>query len=483
MAKKPTNKAYSLDLTQYESLDTTPYCVSLTQQDAIAILSQLPYLLWGTRWAGDTTQDFRNNVVGGIQSKLLAIAEGCGSMTCQDVLDCIDTPEGKDKIINITTNYFNSKFEELMTLINQLGGKQIEPPVGANCDAVRYGAIREAIRNINRAILDALETFEVQTNVAETLDAVANVTILDELSIDAITTYITVMQDSILENYNAVYTQQLEDTMICEIWDMTQNCNITIDDLYNYFYGKLTAPLGIEEILQFMAYFNTASFLNERVVYGAYFAFLGMGKLLNMIMGKGGFLGFNLYSPALDTVFQWLQLGANNPSGDYAIICPNPTGGWSKYWDNRTGTQNWGIYTGGGIPYIEYVASSGYRRRSTQTRGRFVCASPLFSGVVTKVKFVFSRAYLMAVNSATNISIRTGSSLDGTGWTTIEQISGSGGYLESFEYEFATPQSISNARISLSMANGALVDQNPFPADLYLIETTFTGLGSLPVFS
>jgi len=475
MHKKPTNKAFMMSLEQYESLDTTDYCVSLSQRDAVTILSQLPYLLWGTRWDSETTAGFRSDVVASIQAKLNTIAEGCGSMTCEDVLDCIDTEGGRELVLNITNNYFNSKFEEIKNLITQLLTKPITPPIGANCDAVRYGAIKTTIQKINTAIVDALETFEVATNVAEVLDAVANITVLDEISVDAVTSYITTMQDSILENYLANYTQSLEDQMICEIWFRTTGCNVTIEDFYAYFVEKVTAPVSLTDIFQLMQFFNTGTFLNDRCVYGAFLAYIGTGKLLNMVLGRGGFIGFNLYSPVLDTMQRNIQLGANNPSSDYDIVCPPFVETYKEF--DFTVSQNGFVplqLLGDSVTRAVYVAGQGFKCNPTWGGRLSIVSSASYTGQITRMQVFYS---LQSLTLATGGIANAGTlppNLDGAQIDAITPIT-AGQSLKDWIASFA--RTITARRIFTGLNYGTSQTSPAFPSNFYIrkIRVYYTG--------
>ncbi len=371
-------KLVAWDIDLYQSMDTEENClIWLSQQDKYLLGNALRQMKWRTRWTSEqgTPQPDRDLIAENLAYKLSQ--EYCVDI-CQLIIDCIDDENSgvADTINNIirpNTQQDSRDYGQSQsgTLLGD-GNNTL-----CNLD-VWYGGILNLVEQLNTNNEDALQVFEVVTNINELFaDVVGSITGIDESSIDAVLQWITFIQQSIMENYVAQWTTTYRDAVVCDLFCMvTDTCELTPTMLYDYFLGRLNGQLQYESLLdQTLNFLFTGLWTGTEIVDVMMLSQIGFRAQL----GKWfDFIGFN----SIDVD---LRLGFNDPSNDWQLLCQTcPT--CVSY--GFLISQNTFVPANLGGPYEPralYTSGVGFGANPDQLRGQ-VIIEKFFVGTISSVR-------------------------------------------------------------------------------------------------
>lgn len=248
------NKANSLSYQTWAEQSDEPLCLKLSKRDILAIYSQIEYLRYKTRWLGDLG-DFNPLVYTSDLEKRLLGAMSC-ECNCADIAHCIETDIN---VYNAITNIINEQEEQLLKKLLELFNKQITPPIGSDCNDSIFACIRQTLNYMDAKNQDWLESIEASTlaNAVEFTDVVASITVLDEASVDAVTSFVKWMFDNALDAYPLATTAELIDEVACEIFCTVKNtCSVKLIDIHNYFLNRVSLLMPDMSFTGFVAFTN-----------------------------------------------------------------------------------------------------------------------------------------------------------------------------------------------------------------------------------
>jgi len=300
-----------------------------------------------------------------IQNDFLLMTEG-GSMSCDDVADCIETSENVLAALlaqlqsnGFTPNYGNQSGAALPVLTTaQQGEGLLTGLTDCSNPATDMAIARAIVRELHESTLDAFEIFEYQTNIAEA-SGIALGFIPAGGTAANLVEFVDWMLETLVETYQAAYTQSAEDTIACAIFCHIQDaCSLTYDDLLSIYetLGSLTVPAldDMAAVLQFAI--DTAISIDTTGVAIWHY------HLLQMIrFGETFGVSFNNIKQAMTAASTLLDYTYEDTCDD----CPpseTPEDYWMLYTDFRTGMGQWvinqGVWTNSGVETLSYTGQS-----------------------------------------------------------------------------------------------------------------------------
>jgi len=217
------NKAFKTNWNQIFESDNSEYCVSLTRPMANALISQLEYLRWQTRWENIPSMDAVKAFVDDIEKRLITVSVDCGyDMSCEDVADCIDDNETtRTAVQNVVNNTYQQSTPTRITTGTLATYNAENEPANACNDDNLFAMATALVDALHGDALDFFEAFEVATNVVEAVNVVGSylgVEILTADTVATITQGFNYLQENFFENYIAQYTDEKRDELRCALF-------------------------------------------------------------------------------------------------------------------------------------------------------------------------------------------------------------------------------------------------------------------------
>lgn len=331
---------------EYNALSDDGCLVCLTQRERYILGQMTRQLVWLTRWDNPSNLQLPDleQLKGGLDYKMSD--QGCIDL-CQVIIDCIEDPQSgvSDAISNIVAGntYIDSR-----NYGQSQSGKDLAGGNNPECDFdAWFGGIMELVDSANQNNVDALQILEVATNLNEWIGQVAGGIFGIEAPVaQSIADWALFIQQSILENYEAEITQEYLETLYCDLWCIaTENCELTPEQITNYFFERLSSQLTFESLLN-----ETLTFLFAGIWTGTEIAdvmFLSQFAFRAQLGRWFDFIGFN--SINLD-----LALGFNNPDSDWELLCDECPRPWTVEYLDGSGdpaldgwVANFGTYNSG----------------------------------------------------------------------------------------------------------------------------------------
>lgn len=296
---------------------------------------------------------------------------------CEAILQCIETNEGvRDGIRDVPPN--------------PVGGQQdIDRPMGVGVTGIDscnpdslFGATTFLVDYMLTNISDALEIIEVSTNALElSADWLDNIPVIGGL-LAAFPEYISWIQDTVFENFEANVTIGLVDTYRCDLfclWRDSSDCSLTPRDVFDYFFGRIGDPSLLDNTIDLFTY------LIGGVWSGSQYVDVMMASAIGMMI-----LDDAIPFLTIPTIYSYdtaIRLGANDANPDWSILCDCPPPTWEAFIDFEL--------TSGG-----FVASNGWQ--SGLSRGNYVTSDGW-----NTVGGVFFSGYASYANPRLDFSIET----------------------------------------------------------------------------
>jgi len=330
-------RAQAFEESNYPSTIEGFRCVSVMVPDSVEYMAQLAgmvalatkqfnYQNKDTTRAAAVTRNWR-------EAYLLTDWEGC--MDCEDVADCIENSEAvHEKLTNWLNSNYNFSDSDYPPNIPLPASQRNADRAGVfnpSCDLdILWAQSLQLVEWMNSIISDALEKVEATTNTFEFAGAIAQITGLDEVSVDAVLSYGNLLQEFIGENYEAGYTTTYRDNLACEIFCAAQSdCEISVEDLFNLFKARVEDYFGtsgtfgvLDDVID---YLTGSAIDSDIVVDAAFFLLWGGVSLANWIVG-----GLNndvqIGTKALNLL---LKLAVNDANDDWILLCDDCPEAWA----------------------------------------------------------------------------------------------------------------------------------------------------------
>lgn len=255
----------------------------------------------------------------------------CGEdMSCQDVADCIENDQAvQDAIaeqinnnVNIQNNVYTQAYQGAPMTDAQATGAVVYGPA-CNYDSL-FGSVTAIIDQMDRNNRDFLEIIKVGANTRERVSLLLKaIPLFETLPIDEGIDYINKLQEEILENYEAQWTDALRDEYRCALFCLAKDkpeCQLSFDDVFEYYNTRLGANLEPENLFNSLSqYFITGTWSGSTVVDIMMLTQLGVWR------AASNWLGTSLRS------FQTVGLlGSDDLNPDWVLLCedcpePPPT--------------------------------------------------------------------------------------------------------------------------------------------------------------
>lgn len=336
------------DVAFYNSLDDSDCIVCLTEKQIYLIGQIIEQLTWSrTRWNGDTTgmdlhsiaEDLEDRLADGMTCETLtqlsntinnlSIVVGQIERSLENFIDpAEDYDPAEDTISDTFPDTSDSAYTEEFTVS------------AATCDTAgkdaTYGAAKALVEYIHAVNLDALQNISQLGNFSEQIERVISGTPLGLLPVDEVFGYATFIVEELLEEYEATVTEELLETVTCDLFCrfVANDCTIDIVDVANY--------MGQQVGSGFDAYANTFVDVLEFAATGTVsgdtiFYTFSLIQLVASVLGKH-FFGYGGSEHYLIRA----MTGLNNPDNDWSLLCdecPEFYRVWT--WDFGYGMGDW----------------------------------------------------------------------------------------------------------------------------------------------
>lgn len=262
-----------------------------------------------------------------------AYAECGGTVSCDDIADCIEVDEGVQLAINqhLSSNGYapNSGTSIPQNVLTAAQTSENLLPSGYSCtDGQMMATARSIVTRLNRAVEDWLQDIELITDPAEIIAELGDN--VEGISyVNSITEFAVWAQDTFSDVYLASYDEDVENNLSCAIYCAMQvDCEITLDMLIIVMQdamGAIDPPPSLDDyeaLFQWIVDIDTS--IGESVV-GAYFYL----ALQTMKFVSGVLPGFTFLADLASTIRG--SVGKSDTSYDECDDCP-PTETPNNFW-------------------------------------------------------------------------------------------------------------------------------------------------------
>jgi len=295
-------------------------CVYIPDSDdAARVLANLISLPTAkTNWEGTEQQRFEQSQ-SWLQGYLMTEFNGC--VDCQKVADCIDDPNSPANAAVRNVANASNGYPLNERLPDGYSNENLAAALNPSCDLdTLFGMCRFIVTTTNRLIVDFLERFEAATNIVDVGSSLAQLPVLDELGVDALIEYANFLLSVIAENYDAQYTQALEDELACGLFcAFKEDCAISIQGVAAYFADRVSLDFANYNAFEDLITAMLGVPLDGTKVVSAMFALCWIGvRVSNTALDGAG-----------DSVLKIAtKMGAGDPSDDWELLC-----GCSDIWE------------------------------------------------------------------------------------------------------------------------------------------------------
>lgn len=343
-------KVIMVHLYQQEGIDQL---YVLSQRQAAALLKISTYLEWQNRYDVLPTEIMDSDDFDAwnaqIKQRLITPME-----ICAEIINCIENDNDvKQALMSfLAANWQFAPSDNPPNLPNPDSANDIAGIHNPTCDPdVTWAQAWQIVEWSVTIVSDALQIIETETNVVEVVGAVSQMTGLDESSVDAIVSYINLLQEFIAENYDAAVTEAYMQDLACQIFCIASiDCEISIDTIYfilearvmSYFETSGTFT-SLDDVIDFL---TSGDLDTEIVADAALWLVWGGAKLANWFMNGASNGRVDIGSRILQTL---LKLAVNDANNDWATLCIYCA--WCNYLDyalDAYGFVQYGSSTNGG---------------------------------------------------------------------------------------------------------------------------------------
>lgn len=303
-----------------------------------------------------------------------------GSMSCEQVADCIETDQQvQDAIVfvnnefgDVDPDFLSAAGTESTTIINnrfpsaERSQEIKDPPPDCDLDEL-WSGIKFMVDRIDERGRDFLETIVAKVDKYErAAEFLGVVPIVGELAEDLILTFIDVVPD-LLDLYNSHSTEVVRQDIACDLFTLVcSSCRYpTFEEVLNYYAGGAIdglddwATIGIRAVVDYLVGSTTFA---AAIVYNSVIVFQ-----LWVMYAQATFLGLR--------GTKWLAIWADNgeefANDEWEVLCAggctNPV--WCYEWDFTLSDGGWEPYNTFGVAAGEYIPGVGWQHTDEISAG------------------------------------------------------------------------------------------------------------------
>jgi len=300
----------------YNTLSDDDCIICLTEKQVYLVGQIIDQLTWQrTRWIGDTSALDLKAIAGNIEYRL---AE---RMTCQtlnrlmqqiQILTDIVVNGAEIPVIVPDTTVMEDIFplaEQQSTIFADTEN------CGTEDKDAMFGASKALVDYITQANQDFLEQVSQAGNVPDRIAELISASPLGILPVDEAVDWLTFIAEELLDEYNAMVTQELLETFYCDIFCLAvaNDCSFTSDILLSYLQSKVPTGIGdaADTFADLVQFGLTGTFSGED-----YFWYMCYFQVWSRFAGQVWFGARGISGLAIAA-----QTGLNSPDADWSILC------------------------------------------------------------------------------------------------------------------------------------------------------------------
>lgn len=360
------------------------YCIKLTQGQVLALVSQLQFLRWLTRWTDSPTQEEISTFTDELESRLIV---ACDCTDCDAVALCITENQGVRDSLNrwFRDTEYAEQLQRALEALESLETGYVR--VLDQCDEDRiFGSITAVFDELNQSAVDFLEILEASSNITEMIyewsEAIAAAAIASGgAAIVAAGVIIAAAQtteeflDDLIANYNAAYTTELRDELRCEFFCYAQDqldCGFSASDILVWLESQIDfSSITLVELVDW--FFGLTTSLDRLTVLYVWYLELALMRFAITNTLASFFVG----QPARNAVTRLIRVAtASEPDNDWTVFCDVcPSDSWEQEWDFTVSDGGWsrnaycannfvGVY----VAAVGWSASGGLRNAACVLR-------------------------------------------------------------------------------------------------------------------
>lgn len=264
-------------------------------------------------------------------SQQLDAAVLCGSedMTCEEVLDCIDTTTGQELIGTIVRGgSAPSSVANRYPITREIGTTEIAPLDTCNEDQL-FNMITALVDAVHGDVVDLFEMIEVAANILEGVNILASAFGARELTLSipqVLTSALGYVQNNFIENYNAQWSDEKRDELRCAIFCYVKDdCEFSILD---YLVGAGVIPatiaqifdsatIDLEEVVNFLADIVDGNYDTVDVVGIMHGLVLFLAASFDVGFRLPGFVRYGQFA----RYFQQVKAASDESDNDWIVLC------------------------------------------------------------------------------------------------------------------------------------------------------------------
>lgn len=313
--KGSSGKLIVQDWSVLETYDDEGFVIRLlTRRQIAALLSITEFLHWETRYKNSPGIDEIDNFASKTEYRLMV--DGI----CEQLQDCFKPllDQMREQIVQQIKSGMASPFPPGEPLPDSEINRDLAGTYNPGCD---HDILCAQVIGVNNylidAVTDALQIMAAATGELDLASVVAEITGIDELSIDALVDYARLLRDGIALNFAAQITTPYKDEIRCALFCRCEpDCKITLEDIFYVFRKRVTAyfdtPGATFATIQDVLTYLVQQELDGTIVADALiFLCIGTGKLGASFLGDIG-------TKPLEVI---LAMAADNPENDCDLDC------------------------------------------------------------------------------------------------------------------------------------------------------------------
>ena len=325
------------------------YCIKLTQGQMLALVSQLQFLRWLTRWTDSPTQEEITTFADELESRLTV---GCDCTDCDAVALCITDNDGVREALGdwFRDTEYNESIRRSEELLRSLGTGY----TAAGCDKdALFGAITDVFNELNDSSLDFLQILDASTQVLELVSEWGEeLTVLAlagsapvAVAVGVLSVIATVVEQFItdlIQNYEAADTTELRDELRCEFLcyaELNLDCDFTAWDILEW----LEPQIGFvaQDVVGLVAwFFGITPDISRETVLRLWYLELALYRFAIKNTLASIFVG----QPARDQMVRLTRVAlASEPTDAWVALCDVCVATWTHSFDFTVGNGGWTI--------------------------------------------------------------------------------------------------------------------------------------------
>jgi hypothetical protein len=243
---------------------------------------------------------------------------GALQLSCEQIIDCIETNPSTGAALQqwmSTNGYGNGVGTPDNPSVYTANPTVITAGTAENCDYdALFGAIKQLIQYIDRALTDLFEIIESTSNGFERAAIIGEgVPISDELGVDTVANSFDQALEEVAENYAANFTIALENEYSCALFCLVQDtCVLDFQSFADYFMDRVGTIISIESFEDSIEWFLVGSFSGSQIPDAAFA--IAMTALA---------YGSSIAQLDMSTISAGMLAALDEPDSTWDILCPD----------------------------------------------------------------------------------------------------------------------------------------------------------------